>query len=117
MFGRKLKNLREQAGLTQEELAKKFNLLKSSISMYENNIRFPNIELIKDFAVYFNVSIDYLLDHDVNNVNDKELQEQEVLKDLLIKNGYMKNGEDLTKEEFNRLMNFVKNNKDLLRGK
>ena len=80
MFGRKLRFLREQTGLTQEQLANKFNLMKSSISMYENNMRIPNVELIKELANFFNVSIDYLLDNATNNTKDEELKEQEALK-------------------------------------
>lgn len=107
--------LREEKHLTQEQMAKKFNLLKSSISMYENNIRFPNIELIKEFAIFFDVSIDYLLDNVTTSSYENELKEKEVLKNLLIKNGYMKEGEDLNDEELQRLIKFVVHNKYFIR--
>ncbi len=116
MFGNKLKFLRERNGLTQEQLANKFNLLKSSISMYENNIRLPNVEVIKDFANYFNVSIDYLLDNEEKNKIDDEIKEQEALKRALQKSGFMENNEDLTNEELDRLMRFVNANKEFLKG-
>ena len=112
MFGNKLKFLRERNGLTQEQLANKFNLLKSSISMYENNIRLPNVEVIKDFANYFNVSIDYLLDNEEKNKIDDEIKEQEALKRALQKSGFMENNEDLTNEELERVMKFVNANKE-----
>ena len=117
MFGKKLKLLRERNGLTQEQLATKFNLLKSSISMYENGIRLPNVEIIKDFANYFNVSIDYLMDNENSNKKDEELKEQEILKKVLQKAGYMENDEDLTDEELKKLMKFVNANKEFLKGK
>lgn len=116
MFGNKLKFLRERNGLTQEQLANKFNLLKSSISMYENNIRLPNVEVIKDFANYFNVSIDYLLDNEEKNKIDDEIKEQEALKRALQKSGFMEKNEDLTDEELERLMKFVNANKEFLKG-
>lgn len=116
MFGNKLKFLRERNGLTQEQLANKFNLLKSSISMYENNIRLPNVEVIKDFANYFNVSIDYLLDNEEKNKIDDEIKEQEALKRALQKSGFMENNEDLTNEELERVMKFVNANKEFLKG-
>lgn len=116
MFGKKLKFLRERNGLTQEQLANKFNLLKSSISMYENNVRLPNVEIIKDLANYFNVSIDYLLDNEEKNKIDEELKEKEVLKKALQKSGFMKSNEDLTDEELDRLMKFVNANKEFLKG-
>ncbi len=115
MFGNKLKFLRERNGLTQEQLANKFNLLKSSISMYENNIRLPNVEVIKDFANYFNVSIDYLLDNEEKNKIDDEIKEQEALKRALQKSGFMENNEDLTNEELERVMKFVNANKEFLK--
>ena len=115
MFGRKLRFLREQIGLTQEQLANKFNLMKSSISMYENNMRIPNVELIKELANFFNVSIDYLLDNATNNTKDEELKEQEALKNALKKSGFMNNDEDLTKEELERVMKFVNANKEFLK--
>lgn len=115
MFGNKLKFLRERNGLTQEQLANKFNLLKSSISMYENNIRLPNVEVIKDFANYFNVSIDYLLDNEEKNKIDDEIKEQEALKRALQKSGFMAGDEDLTDEELDRLMRFVNANKEFLK--
>ena len=117
MFGKRLKQLRERNGLTQEQLAKTFNLLKSSISMYENDIRLPNIEIIKDFANYFNVSTDYLLGIEKNNTIDEELIEQQALKNALQKAGFMKKDEDLSNEELKKLMNFVVINKEYLKGK
>lgn len=117
MFGKKLKSLREKEGLTQEQFAKKFNLLKSSISMYENDVRLPNVELIKEFAVFFNVSIDYLLDNETSsNEKENELKEKEVLKKALQKAGFMNGNEDLTDEELDNAMRFLANNKEFLKG-
>ena len=62
MFGNVLKNLRESIGMNQEELSEKFGISKSTIGMYETNKREPNFELLKEFAKFFNVSTDYLLE-------------------------------------------------------
>lgn len=59
-FGKRLRNLRENKGLTQEELGKIINQKKSNISKYENERLQPSMETINSFAEYFNVSIDYL---------------------------------------------------------
>ncbi len=117
MFGEKLKMLREKNKLTQEQLAKKFNILKSSVSMYENNVRLPSIELIKEFANYFHVSLDYLLDNKTNNTIDNELNEQEIFKSILQKNGYTSNNETLTDEELNRIIKFINANKEFLKDR
>ena len=41
-FSQRLRELRKERGLTQEELAKELELAKSSISMYENGKRKPS---------------------------------------------------------------------------
>lgn len=59
-FGEKLKNLRIRAGLTQDELAKKLNASKQSISRYENSTREPNIKTAKRIADALGVSLESL---------------------------------------------------------
>lgn len=61
MLGNRIKALREELGLKQEELANKMSVSPSSIGMYETNKREPNNELILKLAQFFNVSTDYLL--------------------------------------------------------
>lgn len=61
-FASRLKFLREEKNIRQEDLAKILNISRQSISNYENGSRFPNDEeLIRNIAMYFNVSLDYLL--------------------------------------------------------
>lgn len=43
-FGMTLKKLRNKKRLSQEQVAKRLNLTKSSISGYENNVITPNID-------------------------------------------------------------------------
>lgn len=63
MFGEKLKKLRTDNRMTQQELAKILKISSSTIGMYEQNRRSPDIETLKKIAQYFNVSIDYLVDN------------------------------------------------------
>lgn len=116
MNGNKLKKLRESEGLLQKELADKLNISTSTIGMYEQGRRDPDYTTLKKIANYFNVSIDYLLDNDVTNVDDLELREIESLKKALQKSGFMENNEDLTDEELDRLMKFVNANKEFLKN-
>ena len=62
-LGDRLKNLRKEKKYTLEQVAKKLNTTKISISRYENNLREPKGETISQFAKLFNVSTDYLLGH------------------------------------------------------
>ena len=62
MFGANLKKLREDAGLSQEQLGEAIGVSKSTIGMYEQGKRMPNTNtILKDIAAYFGVSIDYLV--------------------------------------------------------
>ena len=61
-FGAKLKQIRLERDLTQEELAKILNTSKQVISRYENDQRTPKISIAKEYATILNVSLEYLID-------------------------------------------------------
>lgn len=61
MLGDKIKKLRNKKGITQQELADLLSVAKSTIGMWENNKREPDLLMLKQIANYFEVSIDYLL--------------------------------------------------------
>ena len=61
IFAQRLKSLRKEIGLSQEVLAKKLNLYKSTIAKYETEKISPSIEMLIIFAKFFKVSTDYLL--------------------------------------------------------
>ena len=63
--GDRLRNLRREKGLTQEELGAMVGLKKSEICLYEKEQRSPSLETILDFIGIFNVSADYLLGSEV----------------------------------------------------
>lgn len=86
-FGNKLKILRLQDNMTQEQLAQKLNLTKSVISAYETGLRLPSYDVLIRIAKIFNVSTDYLLGLE---------HKQEV--DL----------SGLSQEEINALLNLIK---------
>lgn len=64
LLGIRIKSLREERNLTQEELAKMINVTKSTISYYENGKRVPTVSNLHDLARVFNVSFDYLMGND-----------------------------------------------------
>lgn len=63
-FGMLLRKLRVEAGLTQKELGEKINRDKGIISRYEANYQTPPFETMRELAVIFNVSMDYLAGFD-----------------------------------------------------
>ena len=61
MLGKKIRELREQNDITQQDLAKYLKVAKSTLSQYETSSRIPNDDIKKAIAKKFNVSVDYLL--------------------------------------------------------
>lgn len=63
-LGEKLKKLRTDKGLTQEELAEKLFVSRTAISKWESDRGYPNIETLKAISKFFSVSVDDLLSSD-----------------------------------------------------
>lgn len=96
MFGDILKEIREDKGFTQSDLAELLNLSRSTITSYENNINEPSFQILIKIADVFGVSIDYLLGRtpEKHNLN----LEQAVNKDLLLKIYKILNEYDIKKK-------------------
>jgi len=79
-FGTRLKNLRKQAGLTQQQLATQLGITKSVVSFYELQERSPSPEVLIKLSAIFHVSADYLLGLDtretidVSDLDEKDIQ-------------------------------------------
>ncbi|HAG43967.1 MAG TPA: XRE family transcriptional regulator [Clostridium sp.] len=78
MIGERIKELRKENEITQEELAKNIDVSTSMVGMYETNARKPSYEVLIKIAKYFGVSTDYLLNteekldvaiNSLNNIN------------------------------------------------
>ncbi len=61
-LGKKIRQLRFKAGLTQEQLAEKLNIGAQSVSKWENAVAMPDITTLPLLAEIFGVSIDDLFD-------------------------------------------------------
>lgn len=55
------KELRLASGLSQDEMAKKLGVSRSTIGMYETGARKPDSDMLEKIADLFNLDIDYLL--------------------------------------------------------
>lgn len=114
-IGSRLAFLRDQRGLTQEELATSLGISRAALSHYEKNRREPDTETLGKVADLFQVSIDYLvgrtahstvtLDSDVRQFSD----ELELSNDQLLDNFALTiDGRKLTAEEARRFIAFVR---------
>ena len=72
--GSRLKELRKNKGMTQDELGKAIGVTKASVCCYEKGTRTPTIEVFLAMMCLFNVSGDYLLGNDnfITLKNEKE---------------------------------------------
>lgn len=108
-FGTRLKQLRTEHKLTQEELGKKINVSKASISLYEKNLRDPSKDSLVTLANFFNVSTDYLLGNTIDRnghtpswaTNDDKKDLKRFLEDNA--NSMTYGGEELTHDEKQQL--------------
>lgn len=62
MFKDNLKKLRKSKGITQDTIAQQLNISRPTYTRYETGEREPDYQMLKQIALFFNVSIDYLLD-------------------------------------------------------
>jgi len=60
-IGDRIRLIREQRGLTRQQLAEKIGTSVGIIYFYEKNRKIPSAEILKRIAEAFNVSADYLL--------------------------------------------------------
>lgn len=60
MFGDKLKELRKQYNMSQEELGKRLGVTKQSVSRYESG-RVPTVEILMKISEIFDVPFDVLV--------------------------------------------------------
>ena len=72
MLGKKIYELRKELNISQEELAMAINISRQSVSKWELGDSYPEVNKLKDIASFFNVSIDYLLDYEVEKTSCKE---------------------------------------------
>ena len=67
-IGNKIRELRKQRGITQEQLADSIGISFQAVSKWENNIALPDISLAPILASYFGVSMDDLFDFNLKEI-------------------------------------------------
>ena len=68
----KLRELRKNAGYTQQEIGNMIGVAKSTVSLYESGVYEPDIGTLKKLADIFNVSLDTLVGHDDPDNSDED---------------------------------------------
>ena len=63
-FGERLKQQREQRGLTQEIVAQEFHVSRATIANWEHERSYPDINCLIAISDYYQISLDVLLKED-----------------------------------------------------
>lgn len=63
-FAEKLKSIRKQAGMSQEQLAEKLGVSRQAVTKWETDAGIPDIENLMVISVLFDISIDELLSNE-----------------------------------------------------
>lgn len=89
-LSKRIKQLRNEKGIYQKELAEYLGVSRPTITQYESGTRKPDPDTLKKIATFFNVSLDYLL----GRTNERQPADKIILND--------KNKDIEIKELFNR---------------
>ena len=60
-LGQRISRIRKDRKLTQEDIAKKFNISVQAVSKWENDISSPDISILLELSKVLNVTVEYLL--------------------------------------------------------
>lgn len=60
-IGQNIASYRKKAGMTQEELSEKIGVTAQAISKWENDLSYPDLEIVRKLAELFGITVDQLL--------------------------------------------------------
>jgi len=89
-FSSNIKFLRKRLLFKQEDIAQKLNMKRSTLSGYENEVSQPTIAALLTFSKYFSISIDTLLNIDLQKLSELQLRQLERGEDVFIKGGKLR---------------------------
>lgn len=84
MLGEHIFRLRKKQGLSQEQLGEIVHVTRQTISNWEAEETAPNPEQLKRLSEAFHVSIDALLDHDIQAETEKKKDSLDRIEEIKI---------------------------------
>lgn len=85
MLGENILKLRKEANLSQEALGDIVGVTRQTISNWELEETAPNPEQLKLLSKAFNISIDDLLNNDIQNIIVKKVSDTEIVVNAIMK--------------------------------
>ena len=77
-FGKQIKKLRQEAQLSQEELAERIYVSRQTISNWENDKSYPDVNSLVLLSEIFQISLDNLIKGDIEVMKDV-IQKEEIV--------------------------------------
>ena len=74
MLSDNIRNLRKAKGLSQDELAAKLNVVRQTVSKWENGLSVPDSEMLIKIAEELDTSVSLLLDETIKPDEESELK-------------------------------------------
>lgn len=102
MFHEKLRQLRRRDQMTQQDLADALGLDRTTVTKYESGVTIPPAESIKKICGVFKVSMDYMMDTQLEGENHVELDKRV----LLLQRAAEQN--DLNESELQDIIDYAK---------
>ncbi|MDB0580100.1 helix-turn-helix transcriptional regulator [Salinicoccus roseus] len=81
-FGNKLKKLRMDEGMSQEELSRELSVSRQAVYKWESNRGYPDIDNLIRISDIFNVTIDELIRNDKDMKNKISIDEEQAFESL-----------------------------------
>lgn len=103
VFGERLRRLRQEKDMSQEDLARTLGYTKTAISQYELGKRTPDYATLNRIAEYFDTSADYLLGR--TTLRKRTPDEQ------LLDMGIFLRGHGATEEDVRLIKNLIESRK------
>ncbi len=121
-FVKNLKYIRNQKKISQQELADKIGVDRSTIGYWENGKADPTLLNVQKLSDALNINIIKLVGIDLsleeNQTNEKkqfsEEEKKEALKQVLKDKGFLNENEEISKDDVDKLIDFAKRNKDYI---
>ena len=115
MIGKRIRELRAERGLSQQELGASIGVTKVSICGYENGTRIPNLEKLIKLAEVLETTTDYLLGITSNSsqsLNSGNLNTD--ISEIAHKLYSLKSDEHLSQKQIEFIKNMIITNKELV---
>jgi transcriptional regulator with XRE-family HTH domain len=107
MIAKRLSQLRKEKNWSLQYTANQLGIAKSTYAGYESGYRQPSLEALKELAVLFETSVDYLLGMTESCQSERNTIEL-TNKDILHKVSLTIDGKSLSQDELNQFIAFIR---------